>query len=109
VGNDVFTRSGAFRYNTTNKPSCERTRADVHIAIEGNHITLDNTWAWHADHDDCEGLSDTSYSEHGLVVTGADVIALGLQVRPNEPDNEPDGGFWRIMAQRWRRIAPDCV
>ena len=87
MGNDVFTRSGAFRYNTTNKPSCERTRADVHIAIEGNHITLDNTWAWHADHDDCEGLSDTSYSEHGLVVTGTDVIALGLQVELQMGDN----------------------
>ena len=61
VGSDVFTRSGAFKYATALKPSCMRTRADVHVAIAGDAVTLDNTWAWHADHDDCGGLSDRSY------------------------------------------------
>ena len=86
VGNDVFTRSGAFRYATEHKPSCERTRADVHVAIEGDDVTLDNTWAWHADHDDCDGRSDTSLALHGLVVTGADVVAIGLQVEHQMED-----------------------
>ena len=86
VGNDVFTRSGAFRYTAPRKASCKRTRADVHVALDGNGITLDNTWAWHADHDDCEGRSDTSYSQHGLVVTGADVTAIGLQVEHQMED-----------------------
>ena len=70
VGNDLFSRVGAFSYKTAAKPSCLRTRADVHISIEGDDVSLDNTWIWHADHDDCHGLSDTSHSKHGLHVSG---------------------------------------
>jgi len=36
VGNDVFTRSGAFKYAIQGKPSCMRTRADVQHA-HGSH------------------------------------------------------------------------
>lgn len=107
VASDVFSRVGAFSYAMDNKPSCQRTRAEsarrapnrpraspasssgapsalgrrsVHVAIEGDDVTLDNMWLWHADHDDCHGLSDASYSRHGLVVSGYHTIALGLQV-----------------------------
>ena len=86
VGNDLFSRVGAFSYTTANKPSCLQTRADVHMSIEGDDITLDNTWLWHADHDDCHGLSDTSYSKHGLHVSGARTIAIGLQVEHQMED-----------------------
>ena len=77
---------GAFQYNTSSKPSCLRTRADVHVAIDGGDITLDNTWIWHADHDDCHDLSDSSYSKHGLVVHGRNTIAIGLQVEHTMAD-----------------------
>ena len=48
VASDVFTRVGAFSYALPSKPSCLRTRADVHVAIEGDAVTLDNAWLWHA-------------------------------------------------------------
>ena len=48
VASDVFTRVGAFSYALPSKPSCLRTRADVHVAIEGHAVTLDNAWLWHA-------------------------------------------------------------
>ena len=86
VGNDLFSRAGAFSYATSNKPSCLQTRVDVHMSIEGDDISLDNTWLWHADHDDCHGLSDTSYSKHGLHVSGARTIAIGLQVEHQMED-----------------------
>jgi len=78
-GTDIFTRVGAFSYATTFKPSCLKTRADIHIEIVGSGTTLDNIWVWHADHDDCGGASDQSYSAHGLVVRGASTIVYGLK------------------------------
>lgn len=81
VGTDIFTRVGAFLYARPFKPSCLKTRADVHMLILGSHITLENLWLWHADHDDCGGgeASDASYSKHALIVRGADCIVYGLK------------------------------
>ncbi len=80
VGSDIFSRVGAFSYAIASKPSCRRTRADVHVLLSGDRISLDNTWFWHADHDDCGTASDASFSKHGLVVTGAETRVYGLFV-----------------------------
>ena len=55
VGSDIFSRAGAFNYSAPGKPACMRTRADVHVAVDGDGVTLDNTWLWHADHDGARG------------------------------------------------------
>ena len=78
VGSDIFSRVGAFNYSLPSKPSCRRTRADVHVELRGDRISLDNTWFWHADHDDCNTGSDASLSKHGLVVRGAETRVYGL-------------------------------
>lgn len=79
VGSDLFARVGALKYSTPQKPSCLKTRADTHLRVEGSSVVLDNTWFWHADHDDCGGASDQAYSAHGLEVMGDDVTAYGLK------------------------------
>lgn len=49
------------------------------IEINSPHTLLDHIWAWRADHGD--GVSWTSnVGDHGLVVNGDDVTALGLFV-----------------------------
>ena len=78
VLSDVFARVGAFAYTTPFKKSCMATRADVMVEINTNGVIVDNTWFWHADHDDCGSASDRSYSAHGLVVNGDDVVVYGL-------------------------------
>lgn len=85
IGSDVFTRVGAFAYETPEHPSCLQTNAEVHVMVAGDRVVLDNTWFWHADHDDCtpEGqapASDSCYSGNGLVVYGEDVTVYGLAV-----------------------------
>jgi len=75
VLSDIFTRMGSFKYR-----GCPLTRADVHVQIDGSGVIVDNTWFWHADHDDCGRKSDSAYSGNGLVVHGADVTIYGLKV-----------------------------
>lgn len=75
VGTDIFSRVGAFSGR-----QCKVSRADVHVQVTGSGTVLDNTWLWHADHDDCGGSSDQAYSAHGLQVDGDSVIAYDLKV-----------------------------
>jgi len=82
VAADIFSRVGAFSYSRAFKPSCLKTRADVHVEINGAGFTAENMWLWHADHDDCPGgsqYSDESYSANGLVVNGDDAVVYGLK------------------------------
>ncbi len=79
VGSDLFTRVASLAYSTPAKPSCALTRADTHIQVNGKDVVLDNLWMWHADHDDCGGASDRSFSAHGLVVNGDNVLAYGVK------------------------------
>jgi hypothetical protein len=74
IGSDIFSRVGAFPGR-----SCALTRADVHVRVAGQGTILDNTWMWHADHDDCDGVSDSCVDRNGLVVDGSDVIVYGLK------------------------------
>lgn len=80
VLSDIFTRTGAFSYQRDFHESCLVTRADVHVQLDGSDMIVDNTWFWHADHDDCNTKSDQCYDEHGLVVNGDRVTIYGLFV-----------------------------
>jgi hypothetical protein len=85
VASDIFTRVGAFSYEKGGHDSCTVTHADVHLEARGDRLVLDNSWLWHADHDDCTGdsdypKSDIAYSGNGLTVYGENVTAYGLAV-----------------------------
>lgn len=85
VLSDVFARVGSFKYR-----GCPVVRADTMIEINSDDVVLDNTWLWHADHDDCgtdpgnsldkHGKSDECFTKHGLVVNGDHVTAYGTAV-----------------------------
>ena len=76
---DIFTRVGSFSYERDYKASCLKTRADTHVEINTAGVQVDNTWIWHADHDDCGGLSDSCVSGNGFAVTAANVTVYGLK------------------------------
>lgn len=73
---------------------CSPKRADVMLQLSSSGLTLDHSWLWHADHDQCAGanasecslpyrgtcVSDACVSSHGLLVDGNGVSAYGLQV-----------------------------
>jgi len=68
---DVFARVGG--------PNTEVVSADVMIEVGGNHVVLDNVWAWRADC--CQlgcGTCVERYCKHGVVVNGANVVSYGL-------------------------------
>jgi hypothetical protein len=79
VAADIFSRVGAFSYSRPYKASCLTTKANTHMEIRGSGTTIENIWAWHADHDDCNTASDRCQSDHGLVVRGDDVVVYGLK------------------------------
>jgi len=61
------------------------TRTDAHLQLDGDGTVVDNSWLWHADHDDCGGVwpaakSDACYSGYGLLVQGEDVSVYDLKV-----------------------------
>eukprot|EP00929_Paragymnodinium_shiwhaense_P105880 TRINITY_DN7093_c0_g2_i8.p1 TRINITY_DN7093_c0_g2~~TRINITY_DN7093_c0_g2_i8.p1 ORF type:complete len:492 (-),score=86.80 TRINITY_DN7093_c0_g2_i8:121-1596(-) len=79
---DVVTRVAATSYKREDfhAPCSSLPRTDVHVQIDGEGVVVDNSWIWHADHDDCQGASDEAFSGHGLLVNGADVTVYGLKV-----------------------------
>jgi hypothetical protein len=59
-------------------------KADTALEVNSDHVLIDHTWAWRADHG-VEGLSDTqrwttNLGRNGVVVNGDDVTATGLFV-----------------------------
>ncbi|HEU5107907.1 MAG TPA: adenylyl cyclase [Micromonosporaceae bacterium] len=59
-------------------------KADVALEINSDHVLIDHTWVWRADHG-VEGLTDTerwntNTGRNGVVVNGDDVTATGLFV-----------------------------
>lgn len=85
VLSDMFARTGAFKYERGSKGSCMATRTDAMVQLDGDNLVVDNTWLWHADHDDCsphwpDTLSDGCYTGYGLLVQGEDVSVHGLKV-----------------------------
>jgi hypothetical protein len=83
---DIFARVGAFSYETSFHPSCLVTRADVMVEINVPGVVLDNTWFWHADHDDCNSASNACFSANGMVVNGANTTVYGLKVEHTMQD-----------------------
>jgi len=71
--NDVFFRIGGGTPGT----------ATTTLQIDSNDVILDNIWAWRADHGNGVGWTD-NVGEHGLIVNGDNVTALGLAVEHYE-------------------------
>ena len=73
--------------------------ADVSLEVNSDHVLIDHTWVWRADHG-VEGLSDTerwstNIGRNGVVVNGDDVTANGLFVEHFQQYNtvwNGDGG-----------------
>lgn len=74
--NDVFFRVGGA---TTGS-------ATTSLQVDSGNVILDNIWAWRADH----GATATGWTvnpgDHGVVVNGANVTALGLAVEHYEKE-----------------------
>ena len=87
VLSDIFARVGAFSYTAGSfKASCTVTTASSMVEINDHGLTVDNTWFWHADHDDCGSASDRCYSAHGLTVNGDNVTVVGLAAEHSMED-----------------------
>jgi Malectin domain len=71
--NDVFFRIGGATPGT----------ATTTLEVDSNDVILDNIWAWRADHGNGVGWTD-NVADHGLVVNGNNVTALGLAVEHYE-------------------------
>ncbi len=59
-------------------------KADVALEVNSDHVLIDHTWVWRADHG-VEGFTDTerwntNVGRNGVVVNGDDVTATGLFV-----------------------------
>ncbi len=56
-------------------------KADLSLAVNSNHVILDDIWAWRADHGNPGAFGwDVSPGKNGVIVTGNDVTATGLFV-----------------------------
>lgn len=72
---DVFVRVGGPRAG----------RASTCIEVNSDHVLLDGEWIWRADHGTGAGWTSNT-SDHGLVVNGDDVTALGLFVEHHQKE-----------------------
>jgi hypothetical protein len=70
---DVFVRIGGSRAGS----------ATTALQIDQSHVFVDNAWLWRADHGTGVGW-DQNPCDHGLVVNGDDVTALGLFVEHHQ-------------------------
>ncbi len=52
------------------------------VTVNSNHVIVDNTWLWRADHDNNNGTAGwtANPSNNGIIVNGADVTVYGLFV-----------------------------
>jgi hypothetical protein len=71
--NDIFLRIGGATPGL----------ATTSLEIDSDDVILDNIWAWRADHGNGVGWTD-NVADHGLVVNGDFVTALGLAVEHYE-------------------------
>ncbi|AXC12580.1 Endo-1,4-beta-xylanase A precursor [Acidisarcina polymorpha] len=71
---DVFFRIGGAVTGT----------ATTSLEIDSDNVILDNIWAWRADHGNAPTGWTINVGEHGLVVNGDNVTALGLAVEHYE-------------------------
>jgi hypothetical protein len=52
-------------------------KATVSLEVNSDHVILDDTWAWRADHGSGVGWTSNT-ADSGIVVNGDDVVATGL-------------------------------
>jgi Malectin domain/Fibronectin type III domain len=71
--NDVFFRVGG----------ATAGMATTCLEVDSDNVILDDSWIWRADHGTGVGWT-SNVSDHGLVVNGDDVTALGLAVEHHE-------------------------
>jgi len=75
--NDVYFRIGGSTLGT----------ATTAMEIDSDNVILDNIWAWRADHGNAGTVGWTvNVADHGLVVNGDNVTALGLAVEHFEQE-----------------------
>lgn len=73
---DCFARVGG-----TNDPSQYQVTADTMVIIAQDHVVIDNSWLWRADHDVSGDVSNSENPNlHGLLVLADDVTTYGLAV-----------------------------
>ncbi|HEV2133961.1 MAG TPA: glycerophosphodiester phosphodiesterase family protein [Terracidiphilus sp.] len=75
--NDVFFRIGGGTQGS----------ADTSLQVDSADVILDNIWAWRADHGNTGTFGwTTNQANHGLIVNGQHVTALGLAVEHYQQD-----------------------
>jgi hypothetical protein len=72
---DLFVRVGGASPGT----------ATTSVEINSNHVIIDDAWLWRADHGTGVGWT-ANVADHGLIVNGNDVTALGLFVEHYQKD-----------------------
>jgi hypothetical protein len=66
-------------------------KATTSIVVNSNHVIIDNTWLWRADHGTRVGWTSNT-SDHGIVVNGDDVTVYGrTYFFQNEMPYDPPG------------------
>lgn len=61
-------------------------KADVSLAVDADHVLLDDLWVWRADHGSGVGWS-VNTADHGAIVRGNDVTATGFFVEHYQKEN----------------------
>lgn len=79
--NPSFLYSVFARVGGPNDPSKEQQRASAMMVINSDHVVIDGTWLWRADHDVTGSVRNGDNPVNtGLIVNGKNVIAYGLAV-----------------------------
>lgn len=61
-------------------------KADVSLAVDADHVLLDNLWVWRADHGAGVGWT-VNTADHGAIIRGDDVTATGFFVEHYQKEN----------------------
>ena len=76
--------------------------ANTSLEINSNDVLVDDIWAWRADHGAGVGWI-VNTADHGLVVNGDNVIALGLAVEHYQKEQvlwSGNGGETIFLSER---------
>jgi hypothetical protein len=74
VGSDIFARVGGPTYSAS-----EEVSTQTMVEINSNHVIIDHTWLWRADHDKGGSVMyGRNFVENALVVNGEGVTIYGL-------------------------------
>lgn len=74
IMSDLFVRVGG-----PNNSQWSEVNAEVMVEINNQHVIIDHTWLWRADHDTGGSVRDSkNYNQNGLIVNSDNVWAYGL-------------------------------